>query len=388
MPDPPSFAEIIKSLEAKPRVGYSPSEWLSTFRTRIRCVIPASKVDGDLTNFPVLISLSSSSGIGSEDLTYVFDENGGEDLKVAVTTSDGVTQCPVEVVSWDSGGETAELWTKLPSISSTVDTVFYFYFDDNIADNSSYVGVTGSAIAETVWDANFKLVCHMEDNPDTSSVMDSTSNDNDGAKKAANEPVEVTGKIGKAQDFDGTHYINFGNGTYPTGKLTIETWFKTTQDEDINDCLLVQDVAGYDYIHGYNNGLIFYVVTASGTTACNPTLNNIFNDGSWHHLASVYDKTLGSDRLKVYFDGDLKKSADGYAEDIRTPTGDLICGSRYNSLDNGLPATIDFLSLSHEARSAAWIKASYESQNNSFVSYQEKQYRSPFFMEAINNLGR
>jgi len=50
----------------------------------------------------------------------------------------------------------------------------------------------------------YVAVHHMNDSPDTSHIADSTSNNNDGTKKGANEPVEVAGLVSKAQDFDGS----------------------------------------------------------------------------------------------------------------------------------------------------------------------------------------
>jgi hypothetical protein len=68
----------------------------------------------------------------------------------------------------------------------------------------------------------------------TSTIKDSTSNNNDGTKKAANEPIEVTGKVGKAQDSDGVDdyisigtLVNFGSNM-ATNKPTIDVIFKTT----------------------------------------------------------------------------------------------------------------------------------------------------------------
>ncbi|MFA5299365.1 MAG: hypothetical protein WC389_14340, partial [Lutibacter sp.] len=64
-----------------------------------------------------------------------------------------------------------------------------------------FVGVTGSAPAEAVWDANYVAVYHMNDNPDTSHIMDSTTNDYDGTKLSANNPLEADGDLGKKQTF-------------------------------------------------------------------------------------------------------------------------------------------------------------------------------------------
>ena len=63
-----------------------------------------------------------------------------------------------------------------------------------------------------VWDSNYTMVQHMKDTT-TSSITDSTSNNNDGTKKAANEPLQnTTGKINSAQYFDGNDdYVNISD---------------------------------------------------------------------------------------------------------------------------------------------------------------------------------
>jgi len=375
------------------KIGYSSTEWLSTFRSRIKCVIRASNIDGDLSDFPVLISLSSSTGSTSSDLTYVFDENGDEDLKIAVTTSDGVTQCPVEMVSWDGTGETAEFWTKLPSISSTVDTVFYLYFDDNIADNSTYVGVTGSTIAETVWDNNFVLVCHMEDNPDTSHVMDSTSNDNDGTKKAANEPNEVDGKIGKAQDFDGNDdYLDIASSAElnpDDGDFTLELWINTNKNYDGQYVIWRKDKESavprrlFGFEMEASNKLTFTLYDTS--TAKFIISDAALNDGVYHHIVGKKE----GDNLYLFVDAVLQTSTESGVNAMNVSSADKIRMGTYTTLlVNFFDGIIDENRLSIGiARSSAWVAASYETQNNTLIEYHELQYRSPFFMEAIKNFG-
>ena len=92
-----------------------------------------------------------------------------------------------------------------------MDTILYLYYDADHADNSTYVGVPNSVVAESVWDANFVLVDHMKDGAGNNSTYDSTSNDNDGTKDGANTPEEeADGKTGYAQDFE-AEAIDYGS---------------------------------------------------------------------------------------------------------------------------------------------------------------------------------
>ena len=105
--------------------------WLGTWNKRCEIIIDSSKVDGRLDNFPVLIHLSSSSGISAQDVTDVFTDIGSNDKKIAVTECDGDTQIYVEVERWNYTGtpSTSEawLWVKVPWIQPNEDTYIYLY---------------------------------------------------------------------------------------------------------------------------------------------------------------------------------------------------------------------------------------------------------------------
>lgn len=132
-------------------------------------------VDAALTDFPVLIHLSSSCGINSFDASPIFDEIGDQYNYTAYTDADG-SRLFFEIDSWSSTDSEAWIWVKVPSISADDDTVITFWFE-KFVDGSAYNS------PEDVWDSNFKLVSHMNDDPDTSHIADSTSNGNDGTKK-------------------------------------------------------------------------------------------------------------------------------------------------------------------------------------------------------------
>lgn len=140
--------------------------WLSGWgRKRVKLTIDADDIDADLTDFPILVYISASSGINAEDMSCVFDEliSDANRKKIAVTTGDGVTECKVEIEKWDDANEKAWLWVKVPTIDDANNTDLYLYYDRNHADNDANVGDPESTPAMAVWDTNFLLVQHMED---------------------------------------------------------------------------------------------------------------------------------------------------------------------------------------------------------------------------------
>jgi hypothetical protein len=189
--------------------------WLSNWRYRRKITIDQTKVDADLTDFPIMIRIDSGAGSGSEDLTDIFDEIDTSNLKLAVTTSDGTTQCYVEVAYWDATAEVGVLFVKVPSVSGSADTELYIYYDNRKADNSSYVGVVQSTPAKQVWDDSFIAVYHFCEAPSgASSIKDSTQLINHGTPSGT--PVLVDGLADKALDFergDAADYITLPGTT-------------------------------------------------------------------------------------------------------------------------------------------------------------------------------
>ena len=136
------------------------ADWLTGWDLRVKITIDSGDIDALLEDFPILVYLSNSSGYNSDDITFVFDEVGANSLKIAVTESDGTTECKVEIERWNATGEEAWLWVKVPSIAHDTNTTLYLYYDNAHADNNANVGVVGSDPAESVWDANFIDVLH------------------------------------------------------------------------------------------------------------------------------------------------------------------------------------------------------------------------------------
>jgi len=141
--------------------------WLDGWAYRIKITIDKDQIDADLTNFPVPISLSQSAGQDNYDVSYIFDEltSDANRKKIAVATSDGETQCYVEIEDWADTNEKAWLHVNVPFISSSTDTVLYLYYDSSHTTNSGFVGDPGNPIVQNVWNSDFKRVWHLSQDP-------------------------------------------------------------------------------------------------------------------------------------------------------------------------------------------------------------------------------
>ena len=158
------FLPFIQNVEA------SSDPWFNNdWNNRVKITLNSSDVDSQLTNFPILINISDSSGQLGDDISFIFDEVESDYNACAYTTVD-TTRLYFEVESWDNVTEEAYVWVKVPSISNTSDTILYLYFDVD-QDGSSYNNPVN------VWDDNFVMVQHLQEGGDVIFVPSIISTD-------------------------------------------------------------------------------------------------------------------------------------------------------------------------------------------------------------------
>jgi len=345
--------------------------FLTGWDKRIKITADNTVVDSDLSHFPLTVRLGTAVGIGDVDTSCVFDEltSDANRKKIAVTKADGETQLYVEIEQWDDANEKAVLHCGITgdTLSSASDTEYYLYYDVDHADNTDYVGDTNSVVAESVWDANFEAVYHLADGASTSATYDSTSNDLDGVKKGANEPNEVDGKIAKAQDFDGTDdYIDMGDVLDPlTNDFTVTAWIKLNNYDDWNQ--VVAKSSG-------GNG--FITMTQQTTGELRIRLGSTANKigiavvplDTWTHITYVFDRSAN---CIGYINGTEIGTLDISGESSSIDVADTFkIGLTATSYIDG---TIDEARTSTIVRTTAWIKVSYNSGNDSLLTYGSEE---------------
>lgn len=358
--------------------------WLGGWAKRVKLTIDKDDIDAALSDFPILVYLSANSGRNNADVSAIFDELLSDDnrKKIAVTTSDGQTQCYVEIEKWDDANEKAWLWVKVPSVASGADTILYLYYDKDHADNDTYVGDTNSTPAENAWDEHFLMVYHMRDNPDSSHVRDSTGNNRDGTKKDADEPLEVEGQVGKAQGYDGVNdAIQTVAFVIPNvdNTLTIEARIKCSYNADIHQTILSDTQAGgagVAHVWFLRNKLSYRLMLTYSTGAVFSQIyspNTFFTgyDDVWVRAAVVADYV--NKWAKFYRDSSLFYT--GTTEDnMMYPDANKIkYVGTYMAAFHPFKDLIDELRLSNTARSATWIKASDESEIDDLLAFGSEE---------------
>jgi hypothetical protein len=356
--------------------------WLSGWNYRVEITIHSDKIDGALVDFPVLLYLSTSSGIDPDDVSFIFDELGAEKLKLAVTTGDGTTQCYVEIEEWDDANEQAWLWVKVPSINSSTDTTLYLYYDSTQPDNTAWVGDTNSTPAENVWDSDFMVVYHMADGADTSHVYDSTSYSHDGIKTGANQPQETTiAKMGVAQVFDGLDdEISLTAGDLDdldTATIEICAKFHTISSSSDGGGLwdFIESSTDRAHLKSVSSDELRLYDDIDDVSHGTSTTDSPLDTTNWFQLVVTLDSgglwSAYIDNTQKFTQDDNKTFAD-LDNDFQTHIGSKrVTAPLYHD------GELDEFRLSKTVRSPAWIKATYHSSNDSLLSYGSQESPPP-----------
>lgn len=374
----------------------SPEEILSSgelnYQHRIKLTISGSLIDTTLYNFPVLINLSESSGITAKNLAGIFTqlENDSNRKKIAVTDYTGIAQCYVEIERWSTINKSAQLWVKVPEISSIQDTILYLYYDLNQVDNSLMVGDTNSIPAQQVWDYNFDGVWHMSQDPTggTGCVKDSTSNGRNYTPQGSMTNGDlVDGKIGKALDFDGSNDYLRGGDWFYSNILTVEATFKTDVLAGEKNLMLKRNIgttggSANEWVlsiaPGSGGSGAGFVAWGSGGVSFNAHSTSLILSASiFYYVAGRCD---GSNA--VVFLNDEKGAA--YTQDyvIQDTTNEIEVGALSASTPSRyFDGLIDEVRISNIARSDAWIKATYYSNTDSLLTFSNSYYFSGYVYE-------
>lgn len=330
-------------------------------RWKAPLTIASSEVSSTLTNFPVLLTAANLPSAMFDADGANPAQNGGGDIRFS-SDADGATQLPCEVVSFvtdnNPANGTAEIHVKVTSVSSSVDTTIYVWW--NTAGTDSQPAIDSTYGAENVWDSSYLAVLHMNQDPSGSApqLLDSTANDNDFTSNGSMTTGDlVDGALGKGIDFDGTNdYLSKSSITGLTATQTKEFIIDgRTFTAGLNKYLIDQAAAGN------NNWVQLFDSTGDGTplvragfTATGSSFLDSAADvaaSTDYHIAVTSDSATKT--LAIYLQGALSNS--GAKSNTATPAAVNI--GRYGAGGNHYDDVISEFRLSSVVRSAAWIAA-------------------------------
>jgi len=338
-------------------------------------VIQSSQVPANLTDFPLLLTEATLPlGMFNADGTNPA-LNGGGDIRFS-SDAGGSTRLSCEIVTFTTDNNptkgTAEIWVKVPFVSSSSDTSIWVWYDSTGATQPAASAAYGS---ESVWDANYMGVWHLNetvtDEATTGNHSDATSNNNDGTQDGNDD---IAGKIGTAQDFDGTDDVGMGAPAsleMGTADLTVSAWVKISTTPLQESIIIAKGAAGsfdtgYHFRYDNLSGGEFRFFLGDGTRVTARSNNTLgLHDNTWHLVAAVADRSAD---VTFYVDGspagtDDISSKDGI--DITDATENFAIGCYGGGCGGPLEMIggIDEARVSTTLRSADWITAEYNNQD-------------------------
>jgi len=310
--------------------------------------IDSTKIDGNLTNFPITVILDSGN--------FNFAHARSDGYDIGFTDSDG-NEIAFEREEHDSSNQRATYHVKIPSVSSSSSTTFKMYYGKSDAINREDI--------TSVWDSNYVFVNHLND-----SLLDSTSNNNDGTNYGS---TVVNGMTGKARNFNGSQRILVpqDNSLAPTAALTYICLFKPTQNQAqyAKPIWYGQNSSSPWGPYGIqmNNADNYPRVTTDGVA------NNIgpitISLNNYHLFSAKYD---GS-HFTVFYDLDTSttEAQTGTIDNYDTSNG-LGIGDKYQT-GQEFVGEIDEIRISNIARSDDWLNAEHESLFDNLITYGAEQ---------------
>ena len=346
---------------------------LSTFNYRKQIWVNSSMVDSDLSDFPVLISITDNDLKNNADTT-------GYDIIFTSSEINWKTGAfsdilPHEIEKWDKNTGELVCWVKL-DISSSTNTSFYLYY--NSICNSD------KQDAENVWDDNYVGVWHINEGVTNSIVRDSTSNF--GNSSVNTWTPNALSKVGPGgQLVSGTNHIEFPDSSAfdsinTNNAVTVSMWIKWSGSTEAYNELIgrygnAANAGGSELLLKSNGKLAWYVNNA-GNNIDGTGINTLVT-GTWYYVAAVYSTAGG----KTYVNGAQDASV-GYGSACGTSDNNpMQIGHDQFGSGRYFRGYFDEARISNIVRSPAWINASYNTMNTPdlFLAFgpQEKPNVAP-----------
>jgi hypothetical protein len=319
---------------------------------RKQITINYTKVSANLIDFPVLISLSSDANLASHARSDGWD--------IVFTSSDKKTKLNHELEKYNSTTGNLVAWVKVPTISSTSNTVLYMYYGNPTSSNQqNCAGVWSSYVA----------VYHFMDGSG-SKITDSTLQNNSTLYGGGSH--WTSGQIGGAYNFDGIndYAVITASTAFDKSTYTIEAWAKPNTPQ------AWADIMGQNNTTNGPTKFQFAAGSASTNLASDFGANN-----AWHTLEAV--GALSNNAWNSYTDRiDMANTnqslwKNGIIVASQTQTAYPCTYANGSAIGIGADAfgaykfkgTIDELRFSSIALSANWIKTEYNNQKDPSTFY-------------------
>ncbi len=264
----------------------------------------------------------------------------------------GTSMLDFELVYYDATTGTVEFWVRIPTLSSSADTVIYlFYANASITTNQS---------TTSTWSSEFLGRWHFP-NGSSLSVADSTSNGKNGT--IVGGVTAAAGKIDGCGSYDGsTGYVNLTTLTTGTSVATWGFWIYPNNGNGMVGWSLPGTAGAY--ISRNAGDIKIWVSVAPFTTATKS--NETIPTTAWSRVIGV--ARGGGGTPKIYLNGvECTYSDVGSGGAFVANTGYRI--GAYQDASLKVDGLIDEAFFTNDIKSASWIIADYNNQNSPSTFY-------------------
>ena len=319
--------------------------------------LPASAVE---KNFPLLIRLNQEYFDFSQAMPR------GEDVRFS---SKG-KPLAYQIERWDAKGGEADIWVRIPTIKGKDQQAIRMHWGNEKVSSES----NGEQVFRTT--EGFAAVWHLGDN-----LEDATSNNLDGVNRPDKPTVNTNGIIGDAQEFGVNHILVIRPpGAKPGRRVTcmpsgnadrtMSAWVNPTSFEGRN--WAQASIGGWgepERGQKPNMGLSYFTMTGRGQPrfhlyGFDPRCDSLLPRDEWRHVALA----VSGDMVRFYVDGILERTINNNGEEVsklgtlRTPTSTPVDLGDHGNGRGPFNGALDEVRFESVARSANWLKLSFENQ--------------------------
>ena len=200
-------------------------------------------------------------------------------------------------------------------------------------------------------------------------AYDSSAYDNHGTINSG-VTVDSSGIVGDSFSFDGSASAYIGTGlfynTTTLSQVTVSAWYNSSSTAD--QIIAASDRNEYWRLGVGSDAEDGVQWTVGSSDMVSSTSRSSLQDGSWHHIAGVFDANLTNDH-KIYIDGQLDSEASFHSGGIgsgNTSYTHIGIGSEASSKngstgpDDSMNGELDDVRVYHRGLSASEVSALYQ----------------------------
>jgi len=336
---------------------YSPyyDNWKYSGEIYLNTTLSGAHISSDVFYFPVVVRLNEDNFDFSE---MAYPETGF-DIRF---TNENYLPLKYSIQKWDNAAKEAIVWVLIPQVKANEDNQLIRMFWGNIWAS------TNNANSETVFNTDFGHVgvWHFED------FKDQTSNNNELTNVGTNSG---DGIIGTGRVFDGVDdfVATTSNSSLDlTNEITISAWAKFNSfNPDYFTGILSKKYGTNAYGFFLNKDKKMSARLSKGTSKIVNYNTPALQTDTWYYFTMVFNNA--EDYVQFYLNGSPAGSMILTNMSPITNDAPLFIGNEGG--DDFMHGTIDEVRLSSKARSADWIKLSYENTKpgNNFLKIETRK---------------